>query len=148
MLPLNQSRVKTNLVARVVESPSSATSTTCSRKKYGVVPSGPDAGKPVFEYCLAPADASITAKIITYGATVTELHTPDRFSAMGDVVLGFTDLSGWTSPANHCFNATIGRTAGRNSSTGIVVDGKRWGGPSEPGNNIYKFSRSKKFSSN
>lgn len=34
----------------------------------------------------------------------------------------------WCHESNHCFNTTIGRTAGRNDETGIVVEGKRWGG--------------------
>ena len=33
-----------------------------------------------------------SAKIITYGATLTELHVPDRNGKMGDVVLGFDNL--------------------------------------------------------
>lgn len=39
------------------------------------------------------------------------------------MLLGFTELGGWASPHNPCFNSIIGRTAGRNASPGITVDG-------------------------
>jgi len=37
------------------------------------------------------------AKVITYGATLTELYVPDRSGKPGDVVLGFSDLQGYLS---------------------------------------------------
>src|SRR3712207_4648276 len=34
----------------------------------------------------------LAAKIMTYGATLVELHTPDKTGKTGDVVLGFDNL--------------------------------------------------------
>jgi len=40
-----------------------------------------------------------TAKVITYGATLTELWIPDRNEKLGDIVLGFDKLPGYVE--NH-----------------------------------------------
>ena len=39
----------------------------------------------------------LVMKVTTYGATITELHVPDRSGDMADVVLGFDDLQGYLS---------------------------------------------------
>src|SRR4051812_44085717 len=41
------------------------------------------------------SNGRITVKIMTYGATVTEIHAPDRDGKTTDVVLGFDDLRGY-----------------------------------------------------
>src|SRR5262249_49788886 len=48
------------------------------------------------------------AKIITYGAILTELHVPDKSGAMGDVVLGFDNLDQYVK-GHPYFGATVGR---------------------------------------
>src|SRR5688500_15144236 len=35
------------------------------------------------------------ARIMTYGATLTEVHVPDRSGRLGDVVLGFDNLASY-----------------------------------------------------
>ena len=54
----------------------------------------------------------VVAKIITFGALLTELHVPDRDGKMADVVLGFKSLDGYEG-AHPYFGATIGRVANR-----------------------------------
>src|ERR1051325_2706546 len=49
-------------------------------------------GKVVDIYTLTHSRGAV-AKIMTYGATLTELHVPDRTGKMGDVVLGFNTLA-------------------------------------------------------
>jgi aldose 1-epimerase len=34
-------------------------------------------------------------RVTSYGATLTELHVPDRFGRLGDIVLGFDSLDGY-----------------------------------------------------
>lgn len=58
-------------------------------------------------------------KVMNYGATLLELHVPDRNGVLENVVLGFTDLSRYVNDSPY-FGATIGRVAGR------IRDG-RWG---------------------
>ena len=49
-------------------------------------------GTPVDLYVLT--NGKMTAKVMTYGAILTELHVPDRNGKPGDVVLGFDNLAG------------------------------------------------------
>ena len=59
-----------------------------SRMDFGKTPDG----TPVELYTLA--NGKMTAKVMTYGAILTELVVPDRSGKPGDVVLGFDDLKG------------------------------------------------------
>src|SRR5947209_7143388 len=49
-------------------------------------------GNAVEAYTLTNAHG-MTAKIITYGATLTELHVPDKDGKTTDVVLGFNSMA-------------------------------------------------------
>src|SRR6516225_7992148 len=49
----------------------------------------------------------VTAKIITYGGIVTELHAPDRDGNLKDVVLGFDVLKGYLE-GHPYFGAIVG----------------------------------------
>jgi len=66
-----------------------------------------------------------TAKVITYGATLTELWIPDRNGKLGDVVLGFDKLPGYVE--NHpYFGATVGRVANRIAKGKFTLDGREY----------------------
>ena len=54
----------------------------------------------------------VKAKIMTYGALLTELHVPDRDGKLADVVLGFDSLEGYLA-GHPYFGATTGRVANR-----------------------------------
>jgi aldose 1-epimerase len=97
--------------------------------KYGTMPDGQ------VVHAVTIGTGSVSAKIITYGATIADLHAPDSSGVVGDVLLGFTNLAGWTGPGNHCFNCIIGRTAGRNDAKGIDVDGTHYDLPGNDGGN-------------
>ncbi len=65
------------------------------------------------------------AKIITYGATLTELWVPDRHGKNADVVLGFDDLGGYVkNPA--WFGATVGRVTNRIARGKFTLGGKQY----------------------
>jgi aldose 1-epimerase len=66
-----------------------------------------------------------SAKLITYGATVTELHVPDKNSKMGDVLLGFDNLQGYLGEHPH-FGGTIGRYGNRIAKGKFTLDGKEY----------------------
>lgn len=66
-----------------------------------------------------------SAKIITYGASLTELHVPDKNGKMGDVVLGFDNLQGYWGPHPH-FGGTIGRYGNRIAKGKFTLDGKEY----------------------
>jgi aldose 1-epimerase len=65
----------------------------------------------------------LSAKIITYGARVTELHVPDKSGQMGDVVLGFDNLDSYLKD-NPYFGAIVGRVANRIAKGKFTLDGK------------------------
>src|SRR5690349_12438913 len=69
-------------------------------------------GEPVEVYTLKNKNGMI-AKVMTRGATLTELHVPDKTGKTADVVLGFDDLAGYEGDGNQFFGCTTGRVANR-----------------------------------
>jgi aldose 1-epimerase len=65
------------------------------------------------------------AKVITYGATLTELWVPDRKQENADVVLGFDELKGYLDERRH-IGGTIGRYANRIAKGRFSLDGKEY----------------------
>lgn len=64
----------------------------------------------------------LSASIITWGATLTELHAPDREGRLEDITLGFDDPAPWFKP--HPFFGTIaGRCANRIAKGRFTLDG-------------------------
>jgi aldose 1-epimerase len=68
----------------------------------------------------------VSAKVITYGATLTELRVPDKNGKMGDVVLGFDDLEPYVHGPHPYFGATIGRYGNRIAKGKFTLDGKAY----------------------
>jgi aldose 1-epimerase len=67
----------------------------------------------------------VVLKVTNYGATVTELHVPDRFGRLADIVLGFDDLDGYVKGTAY-FGATVGRVANRIRDAAFELDGKHY----------------------
>ncbi|HEY8503421.1 MAG TPA: aldose epimerase family protein, partial [Gemmataceae bacterium] len=82
-------------------------------------------GKAVDVYTLSNRNG-MTAKIITLGATVTELHVPDKSGKTADVVLGFDDVAGYRSERNQYFGCATGRVANRIGGAKFTLDGKEY----------------------
>lgn len=68
----------------------------------------------------------MTARLITLGATLTELHVPDKNGKTADVVLGFDDVAGYQSDRNGFFGCTTGRVANRIANARFTLDGKEY----------------------
>ncbi len=81
-------------------------------------------GLAVERYTLTNAVGS-TAKIITYGALLTELDVPDRDGKLGDVVLGFDNLKEYLA-GHPYFGATVGRVANRIAKGTFTLEGKTY----------------------
>ncbi|MFD1469078.1 galactose-1-epimerase [Hymenobacter caeli] len=77
--------------------------------------------------------------ISTYGGTITGIRVPDKDGKVGDVVLGFDELSGYLSPAfvksNPYFGALIGRYGNRIKGGKFVLEGKTYTLPTNNGPN-------------
>ena len=69
-------------------------------------------------------------QITNYGATVTSLITPDKAGKAGDVVLGFDQVTGYTSDAftksNPYFGAIVGRYGNRIAKGKFTLNGKEY----------------------
>lgn len=66
----------------------------------------------------------LVAKVMTRGATLVQLHVPDKNGDMDDVVFGFDDVSGYESEANQYFGCTTGRVCNRIAEGKFSLDGK------------------------
>ncbi|MCX8037670.1 MAG: galactose mutarotase [Candidatus Sumerlaeia bacterium] len=78
-------------------------------------------GESVDLYVLTNANGAV-AKIMTYGAILTELHMPDRNGQLDDVVLGLPSLERYLG--NHpALGSTIGRVTNRIGGARFTLDG-------------------------
>lgn len=91
-------------------------------------------------YVLKNAKGS-SAKIITYGATLTELWVKDRSGKLSDVVLGFDNLQGYLGK-HPWFGATVGRVANRIANGKFTLDGKEYSLEiNDPPNSLHSGSK-------
>jgi aldose 1-epimerase len=101
-------------------------------KSFGQTPDG----AAIDAYTVSNSQGA-SAKFITYGATLTELHTKDKKGQIGDVVFGFDDLQGYLG--NHpYFGATVGRYANRIAKGTFTLDGQTYHLPiNNPPNSLH-----------
>lgn len=66
----------------------------------------------------------LVAKIMTRGATLVQLHVPDKTGKSADVLLGFDDVAGYESEDNQYFGCTTGRVCNRIAKGKFSLDGK------------------------
>lgn len=64
--------------------------------------------------------------IVTYGATITSIRTPDKHGNVADVVLGYDNVEGYASKSNPYFGATIGRVANRIGGAEFLLNGEKY----------------------
>ena len=125
--------VKTPLLAALVALALTACSTCpCGKAKQAPMtasiqkaPFGqtPD-GAAVDLYTLKNAHG-LTLKVMTYGAIITEMHTPDRNGVLGDVVFGFDSLDGYLK-GHPYFGCAVGRYANRVAKGKFTLDGQTY----------------------
>lgn len=65
----------------------------------------------------------VSARILSYGATLQSLVAPDRQGHLADVLLGYDDLAGYVDHPNF-FGVTVGRVANRIAGGRFTLDGK------------------------
>jgi aldose 1-epimerase len=71
----------------------------------------------------------LSAKIITYGATLTSVMAPDKSGKLGEVCLGFDTIAGYEfngKPVNPYMGATVGRYANRIGKGRFTLGGKTY----------------------
>lgn len=67
----------------------------------------------------------VSAKILTYGATLQSLSGPDKQGKVADVLLGYDDLAGYVDHPNY-YGVTVGRYANRIAGGKFTLDGKTY----------------------
>jgi aldose 1-epimerase len=88
-------------------------------------PYGEIEGQKIYEYTLTNSNGMIL-KVINYGATITNIITPDRNKKMGSVVLGFDSLKQYRGRDNALLGAVVGRVANRIANKKFTMDGKEY----------------------
>lgn len=86
-------------------------------------------------YIYALREGAFQARIMTYGARLVSLATPDRNGKVADVVLGYDSLAGYTADSKTYFGAIVGRYANRIAHGSFLLDGKKYDLPKNDGDN-------------
>lgn len=82
-------------------------------------------GQDVFEFTLSNA-SGVEVRVMTYGATITDIVTPDRDGERKSVVLGLDSLSHYAGWQNSLMGSTVGRVAGRIANGRFSLDGQEY----------------------
>ncbi|MDX1953428.1 MAG: aldose epimerase family protein [Verrucomicrobiota bacterium] len=83
-----------------------------------------DSGEPISLFTLRNRSGMV-ARVMTYGAIVTELHSPDRTGRMENIVLGFADLNSYLK-GHPYFGAATGRVANRIAKGEFTLKGRQY----------------------
>lgn len=82
-------------------------------------------GVPVEIYTIGNS-SGFSARVMTRGATLVNLHVPDKDGKLADVLLGFDDVSGYESEGNQYFGCTTGRVCNRIAKGRFTLDGHEY----------------------
>ena len=97
-------------------------------------PAGTLADGTAIEAITLSNDRGVSARILTYGATLQSLVAPDCGGRPADVVLGYDDLASYVNRPNY-FGVTVGRFANRIAGAAFTIDGSRFQLPANDGRN-------------
>ena len=106
-----------------------AASAETARKPFGMLP---DSG--AVESITLKNHKGVSATVITYGASLQALTTPDRKGKGADIALGYADLGHYLSQPQY-FGATVGRFANRIARGQYSIDGAAFQAPVNNGVN-------------
>src|SRR5712691_8003464 len=90
------------------------------REPFGTMPDGA-----AVEAVTLSNDKGVSARILSYGATLQSLKGPDRRGRVADVLLGYDSLDGYVHKPNY-FGVTVGRYANRIAGGHFTLDGKSY----------------------
>ena len=97
-----------------------AVAATVSRTRAGTLADGT-----AIEAITLTNARGVSARILTYGATLQSLIAPDRAGRRADILLGYDDLASYVARPNY-FGVTVGRYANRIGGGSFVLDGRRF----------------------
>lgn len=93
---------------------------TITKTLYGEID-----GQKIYQYTLTNSSGMVL-KVINYGATITDIITPDRDKKMASVVMGFDSLKQYRGRDNALLGAVVGRVANRIANKKFTLDGKEY----------------------
>lgn len=99
------------------------------RSTFGHLPDGQSV-----EAVTLDSGHGVTATVITYGARLQSLRTPDRDGHEADILLGHASMQGYLDTPQY-FGATVGRYANRIAKGRFTLDGKAYQVPVNDGPN-------------
>lgn len=109
-------KFKTGIVVIVVGIGTGANAADAVRAPFGTTENG------VAVEAVTLTGGGITARIMSFGATLQSLLVPDRTGRAADVVLGHDDLAGYLA-RRQFFGQTVGRYANRIAGAKFTLDG-------------------------
>jgi aldose 1-epimerase len=107
-------------IAVAADTPGKGGKATVDKKPFGKTADGT-----AVDLFILTNTSGVTAKLITYGALLTEMHVPDREGKTADIVLGFDNLDAYLA-GHPMFGATVGRVANRIADAKFTLDGKEY----------------------
>jgi aldose 1-epimerase len=107
-----------------------AAAATATRSDFGRMPDGSAVAVVTLRN-----DHGLIIRVITYGARIQEVVTPDRDGRPANIALGFASLQGYLDKADPYFGATVGRFANRIARGRFVLDGHTYRLPINNGPN-------------
>jgi aldose 1-epimerase len=113
-------RSSATLIALAALLPASAQAATAARSTFGTLPDGT-----TVEAVTLTGANGISARIITYGATLQAFNVPDRQGRTADIELGYDRIEDFVSHPNF-WGQTIGRYANRIAGGRFSLDGKTY----------------------
>ncbi len=100
-----------------LSTPGAAHAATAQRSAFGTLPDGTE-----IEAVTLTATNGVSARIMTYGATLQAFNAPDRNGRIADITLGHDDAAGYVTAPNF-WGQTIGRYANRIRNGRFTLDG-------------------------
>jgi aldose 1-epimerase len=97
-----------------------AAAVSLATSRFGAMPDG----TPVDEIALTN-ETGVEVRIITYGAAIRTIRTPDRNGRFADIVTGFDAIDGYLARSRY-FGATVGRYANRIAHARFTLDGRTY----------------------
>ncbi|EDO38130.1 predicted protein [Nematostella vectensis] len=82
------------------------------------------AGKDVYKYTFTNMNG-VQVEVISFGAIIIAVKTPDRNGTFEDITLGYDDIKGFEDNPPY-FGSTIGRVANRIANAEFTLDGKTY----------------------
>lgn len=71
-------------------------------------------------------ETGMQVTVINYGATITQIITPDKDGIAGNVILGFDTLEGYVQNGHQFHGCAVGRYANRIANSSFTLDGSEY----------------------